>query len=398
MGIKTPTEIQRKAIPSILKGKNVCGRAETGSGKTAAFALPILEKLSEDPFGIFAIVLTPARELAIQIAEQFQVLGSGCNVQVCTIIGGMDMTQQTLALSQKPHVVVATPGRLADLVGSGCEFYTKFSKFLVLDEVDRLLQPEFKEDLKVILNRIPPPEKRQTLLFSATMSFDQEDDALSQLFSKSLFENIVVSSSALQTVESVRQSYVFMPQQTKYSHLVHVLREELERTEKSSVIVFVGSVDECEIVSATLLQVEIDNVGLFSKLSQNRRLASLGKFKGGLVRVLVASDVASRGLDIDTVDLVVNFDVPRNSVDYVHRIGRTARAGKIGKAVTFVSQYEIEMFLDIEKQIGVKIETDHVDDDEIVSLMKEVEPARRLASIRLQEFEIKSKKMKRTKQ
>ena len=421
MGIREPTDIQTEAIPRILAGKNVCGRAETGSGKTAAFALPILHKLSQDPFGIYAVVLTPARELAIQIAEQFQVFGAGCNIQVCTVIGGMDMIQQSVEMSKRPHIIVATPGRLADLVGSGTEFGTKFLEFVVLDEADRLFQPEFQEDLETIFSKLPAPDKRQTLLFSATLSVSEisssessessefgtvntekkVDPAAVQImqnlpsaFSGISFENVIVSSSAFQTVDSVKQSYIFMPEQTKYSYLVHILREQLEENPNSSIILFVGSVVECELLSETLTELSVRNVGLYSKLSQTRRLASLGKFKGGLVKLLVATDVASRGLDIKSVDLVINFDVPRNAVDYVHRIGRTARAGKMGKAITCVSQREINMYLAIEEAIGRKLDKEDISDDSVLALMKEVEPAKRMARIRLGDFDRKRKRRK----
>lgn len=233
MGIRRPTEIQTTCIPRILKGEDVVGRAKTGSGKTAAFALPILEKLSHDPFGVFAIVLTPTRELAYQIADQFRAFGVPIGLKDSVIIGGIDMMLQSKELINRPHVIIATPGRLADHIRSGCDIHLEHLQFLVLDEVDRLFDPCFAPDLQTILDAIPPPEDRQTLLFSATLN-----DSIEAFQQLSMVKPVLceVSSSSFDTVDKLEQRYLFVPQNTKEVYLAHILKQRLEGGD--SIIIF----------------------------------------------------------------------------------------------------------------------------------------------------------------
>ncbi|PKA49352.1 DEAD-box ATP-dependent RNA helicase 36 [Apostasia shenzhenica] len=278
LGMRRPTAVQRHCIPRILAGDDVLGIAQTGSGKTAAFALPILNRLAEVPYGVFALVLTPTRELACQLAEQFRALGSSLHVRCTLIVGGMDMIRQARALVQRPHIVVATPGRIKALLSEDPDIAAVVSKtkFLVLDEADRVLDVGFEEELRVIFKCLP--KSRQTLLFSATMTNELQ---------------------ALLEISANRSC-----------HLLSLLLEELDQPA----------------------------VALHSLKSQSLRLSALSKFKSGRVPVLLATDVASRGLDIPTVDLVINYDIPRYPRDYVHRVGRTARAGRGGLAVSFITE------------------------------------------------------------
>jgi ATP-dependent RNA helicase DDX49/DBP8 len=363
MGLSTPTPVQVNCIPAIMNGRDILGCAPTGSGKTAAFALPILKCLSDDPFGIYAVVLTPTRELAMQIVDQFNALGSKMKVRVCTIIGGMDMLKQSLELQKRPHVVVATPGRLRDhLTGPRPPSFNK-ARFLVLDEADRMLTSSFVKDLKVVLKAMET--RKQTLLFSATLSKDIV--ALQSLAMTDPYQ--FDATPSITTVKSLKQFYLFIPAQVKSCYLYYLLKtqgpyahrfdsegklredggSESESDEdeydmegsqkrKTSAIIFTSTCKACQELCETLIELGIPCVALHSMMTQHRRIAALGKFKSSLVRVLVCTDVASRGLDIPSVELVVNYHMPRSSDDYIHRVGRTARAGRGGQAVSIVSQ------------------------------------------------------------
>lgn len=316
MGINKPTEIQCRCIPQILAGRDVMGRAQTGSGKTATFALPILQKLSQDMFGIFALVLTPTRELAFQIADQFRALGASLNLRDTVVIGGQDMMTQALELAKSPHVVIGTPGRIADHIDSGTKLHFKHLQFLVLDEADRLFEPCFSANLSSIVEVLPPIEQRQTLLFSATITTELAQQCSLAMKEPCFFE---VSSRDNAVVKELNQRYLFVPQNVKECYLAFLLKET--PFQESSVIVFTSTCRGCQLIAALLEELEIDCVQLHSRNSQARRLAALGKFRSGQSKVLVATDVASRGLDIPTVKLVINYDVPRVPADYVHRVG-----------------------------------------------------------------------------
>ncbi|KAJ2607607.1 putative RNA helicase, partial [Coemansia sp. RSA 1804] len=329
MAIKQPTEIQRACIGPILEGRDVIGGAQTGSGKTAAFALPVLQRLSEDPYGVFAVVLTPTRELACQIAEQFEVLGKGAGVRVTVTIGGVDMVTQAIEMSRRPHIVVGTPGRLADLIQSSSDaVHLQRVRFLVLDEADRLLTDTFAPDLDVIMRQLP--KTRNTLLFTATMT-----SHILALRNKPAAPPFVhVCKSDVVTVSSLVQYYMFVPSHVKEAYLVHLLKSNVGRLEKrintrladdaasdsgdddgqeggeaatvgkdKSIIIFVGQCKAAETLRVMLFELGFRVTALHSRMAQRERLASLGKFKAQAVRILVATDVGSRGLDIPSVDL-----------------------------------------------------------------------------------------------
>lgn len=384
MGIRRPTEIQRLAIPAIIKGQDVIARAKTGSGKTAAFGLPILHELSQDPYGIFAYVLTPTRELAYQIAEQFRAFGAPMSARVQVVIGGTDIVEEGMLLSKSPHVVVATPGRLAAHTrDGGHDFNLKHLRYLVLDEADRLLDASFADDLSSIVASLPDSKRRQTLLFSATLTEQIKTRAAS--YCKDPVYLQVGGVDETHTVQKLDQSYLFIPQTLKETFLIHLL----QKFEKKSAIVFTSTCRGCEVISQLLVELEIPAESLHSRKNQARRLASLAKFKGGLARILVATDVASRGLDIPQVELVVNYDVPRVCEDYVHRVGRTARAGRGGSAVTLVSQYDIRLFKAIEEHVHVKIpEFKGVKQNDALELLKTVSAAKKMAKMRIEEFDL----------
>ncbi|XP_009473544.1 PREDICTED: probable ATP-dependent RNA helicase DDX47 isoform X2 [Nipponia nippon] len=326
LGWKTPTKIQVEAIPVALQGRDIIGLAETGSGKTGAFALPILQALLETPQRLFALVLTPTRELAFQISEQFEALGSSIGVHSTVIVGGIDSMSQSLALAKKPHVIIATPGRLVDHLENTKGFNLRALKFLVMDEADRILNMDFETEVDKILKVIP--RDRKTFLFSATMTKKV------QKLQRAALKNPVkcAVSSKYQTVEKLQQYYIFIPSKFK-----------------------------------------------------NKRLGSLNKFKAKARSILLATDVASRGLDIPHVDVVINFDIPTHSKDYIHRVGRTARAGRSGKSITFVTQYDVELFQRIEHLIGKKLPAFPMQEEEVMMLTERVAEAQRLARMELRE-------------
>jgi len=379
LGYKAPTPIQEQAIPIALSGRDVIGLAETGSGKTAAFGLPILQALMEKPQALFGLVLSPTRELAYQISQQFEALGSIIGVKCATVVGGMDMVAQSIALSKKPHMVVATPGRLLDHLESTKGFSLRTLRYLVLDEADRLLDLDFGPVLDKIL-KVLPREGRRTYLFSATMSSKVESLQRASLQNP---VRVSISSSPHQTVATLVQSFLLIPHKDKDVYLVYLLSMLLSGL---SVIVFTRTVNETQRVSYLLRALDLSAIPIHGQLSQSARLGALGKFRSGSRNILVATDVAARGLDIPRVDAVINFDLPDDSKTYVHRVGRTARAGKSGKAISFVTQYDAEIWLRIEHALGKKLpETEDVVKDEVVVFSERVAEAQTMAKRTLKE-------------
>jgi ATP-dependent RNA helicase DDX47/RRP3 len=368
---KNPTPIQTQAIPLAIEGRDVIGLAETGSGKTAAFVLPILQSLLDKPQPLFGLILAPTRELAYQIAQQVDALGSIINVKCATLVGGMDMVPQAIALSKRPHIVVATPGRLLDHLENTKGFSLKHLKYLVLDEADRLLDLDFGPVLDKIL-KVLPRDGRHTYLFSATMSSKVES------LQRAAMQNPVrvsISSSSHQVVSSLVQRYFFLPHKHKDLYLIHLLNDNIGQP----TIIFTRTVNETQRIAVLLRTLGFGAIPLHGQLSQSARLGALNKFRAGSRDILVATDVAARGLDIPAVDLIVNLDLPSDSQTYVHRVGRTARAGKSGKAVSFVTQYDVEIWLRIENALGKKIEEEVINKDEAMVYMERVSEAQRVA-------------------
>ncbi|KAF3796569.1 DEAD-box ATP-dependent RNA helicase 36 [Nymphaea thermarum] len=376
--LKKPTPVQSHCIPQILAGKDVMGLAQTGSGKTAAFALPILHRLGENPFGVFALVVTPTRELAYQLAEQFRALGSGVQLRCTVVVGGMNSVEQAKALVQRPHVVIATPGRIRFLLEDNPDIPGVFSKtrFLVLDEADRVLDVGFEDELRVIFQNLP--KERQTLLFSATMT--DELRALHELSADKAY--FYEAYEGVKTVESLKQQYIFIPKDMKDIYLANVLWK-MEENSVRSAIVFVATCRACHLLSLMLEELDLEAAALHSHKSQSLRLAALNKFKSGQVPILLATDVASRGLDIPTVDLVINYDIPRDPHDYVHRVGRTARAGRGGRALSLVTQNDVDLVHRIEDVIRKQLEEFECKTNEVLGDLTKVCKAKRVATMRM---------------
>ena len=362
MAINRPTGIQKGCIPEILKGRDCIGGSRTGSGKTVAFAAPILQRWAEDPSAIFAVVLTPTRELALQIYEQFKAISSPQSLKAILVTGGSDMRPQAIQLAQRPHVVIATPGRLADHIRTSGEDTIcglRRVRFVVLDEADRLLHAagpgSMLPDVEECLSVLPPATERQTLLFTATIT--PEVRALKDMPRKPGKQPVFVcevDTQVLAIPATLNQMHLQIPVTHKehYLHMFLLTEANLDKT----AIIFCNRTSTADYLHHLLRLLDHRVTSLHSKLPQRQRIDNLARFRASAARVLVATDVAARGLDIPEVSLVVNYDIPRDPDDYIHRVGRTARAGRGGEAVTFVGQRDVDLVLAIEERVGRQME------------------------------------------
>jgi len=361
MGYEQMTPIQAQAIPVVLTGRDVMGAAQTGTGKTAAFALPLLQRLlkhenaSTSParHPVRALVLLPTRELADQVAQQVKMYAKHTQMRSAVVFGGIDMKPQTAELKRGVEVLVATPGRLLDHIeAKNCVLNQV--EYVVLDEADRMLDIGFLPDLQRILSFLP--KQRTTLLFSATFSPE-----IKRLASSYLQDPITIEvARPNQEASTVEQHFYNVPDDDKR----RALRQIVRTRGLSQAFVFVNSKLGCARLARSLERDGLKTTALHGDKSQDERLKALAAFKSGEVDLLVATDVAARGLDIKDVPAVFNFDVPFNAEDYVHRIGRTGRAGASGLAVTFVSPSDTRLFGDIEKLLKRKIEIEALEYDD----------------------------------
>ena len=345
-GYTKPTPIQLKSIPSLLAGKDLIGIAQTGTGKTAAFVLPILQKMSEKyPRTLRTLVLAPTRELAAQIGESFAAYGQFLKFKHTVIFGGVSYGQQINALAKGVDIVVATPGRLLDHINQG-RINMKDIEFFVLDEADRMLDMGFIRDIQKIIARLP--QKKQSLFFSATMSPEVNELA------KRLLRNPVHVEAAPQatTVERVKQCVFFVDQGTKQSLLLELLKQK----HLTCVLIFTRTKHRANRVELFLNENGVRADAIHGNKSQGARQKALYDFKSGRTKVLVATDIAARGIDIDNISHVINFELPNEPESYVHRIGRTARAGAEGTAYSFCAADERNFLHNIERLIRQKIE------------------------------------------
>ena len=349
-GYTHPTPIQQQAIPHLLEGKDLLGCAQTGTGKTAAFAIPILQHLYSEPQPngkkrpIRALILTPTRELAIQIDESFGAYGRNTGLRHAVIFGGVGQKPQTDQLERGVDILTATPGRLLDLMQQGFVHLKDITKF-VLDEADRMLDMGFVHDVRRIISKLP--EHRQNLLFSATMPPEIQKLSQSILRNPVKVEVTPVSSTA----EKVTQCVYFVEKRDKTALLLQLLEDEKIR----SILIFTRTKHGANKVAKSLTMAGIKADAIHGNKSQSARQTALSNFKKGTSRALVATDIAARGIDIDELAFVLNFDLPNIPETYVHRIGRTGRAGASGLAISLCDMEEVSFLKDIEKLIGKKI-------------------------------------------
>jgi len=381
VGIVKPSTVQISCIPPILDGRDCVGVAKTGSGKTLAFAIPILQTLSEDPYGIYALVLTPTRELAFQIADQFNVIGTGMGLRTCVVVGGRDTILQSKDLDKRPHVVIATPGRLVDHIENNSTFSLGKVKYLVMDEADRLLAGGFDEQLSTIIEALP--STRQTLLFTATNSPIIGETVSACPNNPHVWECATVNDTA--TVATLEQRFILTPREAKNGYLVQLVLDTREKKPKDSIMVFTKTCKTAELLDRTFKKLGVTCSSLHSMKPQKERMSSLSQFKSNHTKVLIATDVASRGLDIPEVQLVVNHNVPSEPRDYVHRVGRTARAGRIGKSVTLVIPTQVALIQAIESETKVRMEELSIDEARVAEILVQVNSTLREADIELGE-------------
>ncbi|NBV07595.1 MAG: DEAD/DEAH box helicase [Flavobacteriia bacterium] len=349
LGYTNPTPIQEQAIPIILSGNDIMGCAQTGTGKTAAFAIPILQNLTKNPRPdgkrkIRSLILTPTRELAIQIEENIKEYGRNLDQRHAVIFGGVSQVKQVNQLKNGVDILVATPGRLLDLQQQGC-IDLRHLEIFVLDEADRMLDMGFIHDVKKIIKLIP--SKRQTLFFSATMP--KEIKTLASTILTNPKQVIVTPVSS--TAETISQELYYVSTSEKKNLLLHVLDQQ----NVPSVLVFSRTKHGADRIVKILAKANITAAAIHGNKSQNQRQNALNGFKTNQLKVLVATDIAARGIDIDELALVINYDVPNVAETYVHRIGRTGRAGASGKAISFCDQEERAYIKDIQKLIGLQI-------------------------------------------
>ena len=341
-GYEIPTPIQQETSPLVLAGRDVVGSAQTGTGKTAAFLLPILDRLAQKPsHALRALVLVPTRELAEQVLERARAYGSHLKLKAAAIYGGVGMDPQIKALRQGVDVVVATPGRLLDHMGRG---YVDLShvEVLVLDEADRMLDMGFAPDVRRILDALP--KERQTLLFSATISADV--DRLAQRALRGHAE--VETARRASTADGIEHAIIAVDKLNKKDALLRVLKLDV----MNRALVFTRTKYGADKLTTHLRREGVHAAALHGDKAQSTRLRTLDDFRAGQLRILVATDLAARGIDVDNIELVVNYDVPVDPEVYVHRVGRTARAGAQGLALTLMSPDEWLAMGDIEKLIG----------------------------------------------
>ncbi|EAZ51312.1 ATP-dependent RNA helicase [Cryptosporidium parvum Iowa II] len=447
--IRTPTAIQSKSIPYILKGRNVVGNAPTGSGKTLCYCLPILQILAEDPFSVFGLVLVPSRELSYQVLDQFQVFGNKVNANCQVLTGGFDESEQIHILNQKrPHILIGTPGRLSSIIsypGSNISDLLRNLRFLVLDEADRLLSESLEDDMLPILSILPKScTGRQTLLFSATLTnaikeiVNNYSTAPKEMKGKKPQElpMIIVNENPDDSpVEKIRQMYLFLNHRVRLVYLHYILSNvhffnidsvDKAKFEKNSTffedsqedvdenvtfgtknkkkfikkqeqvidqnkiikqgIIFTATKQQCQMLTSCLEIMGYSVTGLHSLMNQRRRLASLGKFRSKTSKLLVATGVAARGLDIPDVEFVINYDFPRSFEDYIHRIGRVGRANKTGISLTFVTEQDVPYVYEFESKMKKEMELLKLDEDEVLKNMNRVTVAQQKALLMLEEI------------
>lgn len=337
LGFNETTQIQEQAIPVALQGKNLLGTSYTGSGKTAAFVIPIIDKIfKSEKSGIQALVLAPTRELAQQIDEQFWGLGYHAGISSACVYGGSDWSVQEKAMKAGVNVVVATPGRLLDQMKITTYDFSNLNT-LVLDEADRMLDMGFLPDVRNIINRLP--KERQTLLFSATVTPRIEN--IAKEFTDGTFDRIKVGRIA--PAKGIEQVYYKVSDSDKKDLLIHLYKEQ----QWHSALVFASTKRGVDILTRSLNKMGVAVESIHGDKDQKEREATLSRFRSGKVKVLIATDVMARGIDVDDISHIINFDVPNDLDDYIHRIGRTARAESTGNAVTFVSRRDWRAMLEI---------------------------------------------------
>ncbi|KAJ6243837.1 atp-dependent RNA helicase ddx49-related [Anaeramoeba flamelloides] len=384
-GWKTASKIQMEAIPYSVKGRDIIGLAETGSGKTGAFVLPVLHHLLQEPRPFFCLCLVPTRELAYQICNVFKAFGSKLSLRILVLVGGVDPKKQAMALAKRPHIIICTLGRLVHHLKNTKLFHLDDIKHCVLDEADKLLEKDFQQDLQYVVKKLP--RERVSHLYSATMTSDVEK--LQKMFLRDPVR--IQVSNKFQTVNTLKQQYMLVPHCYKLCYLVHIIKHFFGNT----TIVFTNSCREAAIICSVLNRLNLSSAPLHSQISQEKRMSSLTRFAEKRADVLIATDVAARGLDIPNVDMIINYDIQVDPKTYIHRVGRTARAGKTGRAINFITQYDLEYYNEIENSTNVKQSELEIQENQAIALNEKVSKFEQDAKFKLKRRELKKKKNKK---
>lgn len=366
--INYATKIQRLCLPLIFEGKNVIGSGETGSGKTICYCWGILNDLHKNFFAIFALILIPTRELALQITEQFNLYGAKIGVHVISCIGGFSLIEQRKYIMNKPHVVVGTPARISNIMENCIDVKNCFKRlrYLVLDEADVLLQDSFEDKLKIILQNLPKNEnkERRTLFFSATIT-----NSLRLL--KETFPNedlcMIDANPKQKPVKNLDQRFIYVEPIAQMTYLVYLLKNKLQNL---SGIIFTDNSYTCQLIHSVLVELHISSVTcIHSQKEQKKRFSALSSLKNGSCKIMVATDLISRGIDIPKVSFVINYDFPNDPIQYIHRVGRTARANKKGIAISFIDKRDMRCFKKVKEFMKTKLKPYELNKEEVLQDM-----------------------------
>lgn len=349
-GFEIPTPIQWKSIPVGCNGEDVIGIAQTGTGKTLAFAIPVVQNVLKHKCK--ALILVPTRELALQVEESVQVIGTPLGIRTGLVMGGTALFRQRQTLQRNPHILIATPGRLIDILQRGVIKLSN-AKILVLDEADRMFDMGFAPQVNEILQQMPPREERQTLLFSATMPTFVMNLVKSHMKTPVHIEVAPQGAAA----ETVNQEIILVNPKEKGRLLSHLIQKS-----KGTILVFSRTKHGAEKLARLLKQEGHPAIDLHSNKSLSQRRHALDGFKSGRYRVLVATDIAARGIDVSNIEMVINYDLPENPEDYIHRIGRTGRAGKTGRALSFCALNQGHLVSKIERLMRLKLSRKQIKD------------------------------------
>ncbi|SBT78104.1 ATP-dependent RNA helicase DBP8, putative [Plasmodium ovale] len=383
--INRPTRIQQLCLPLIIEGKNVIGSSETGTGKTICYSWSILQELSRNFYAIFALILLPTRELVYQIVEQFELYGNKIGIKVLSCIGGFSLIEQRKNILSKPHIVVGTPGRISDVLDNCEDIKNCFKRlrFLVLDEADLLLQKCFEPKLKIILNNIPKKNffgDRKTLFFSSTMT-----DSLHLLVKTFPNDNLILvdANRKQKPIKNLDQRYIYVEDIVQMTYLVYILKNKLEN---QSGIIFTANSYKCELVYTVLnMMGNFSVASMHSSKNQRQRISSLMKLKNGLCKIIVATDIISRGIDIPKVSFVINFDFPNETIQYIHRVGRTARANRKGLAISFIDKKDVSSFNRVKTVMKDKLKPYTLDKEEVLKDLFKIGRILKMAELKLEE-------------
>ncbi|GAW82241.1 DEAD/DEAH box helicase domain containing protein [Plasmodium gonderi] len=396
--INYPTKIQQLCLPYIMKGNNVIATSETGTGKTICYCWSILQELNKNLFGIFALVLLPTRELVIQVIEQFFLYGFKVGIKAISCIGGFSLIEQRKSVLAKPHIIVGTPGRMSDIINNCEDVRNCFKRleFLVLDEADLLLQKCYEMNLKIILENLPKSgnqdigegrdrssiKRRRTLLFSSTIT-----DSLNLLLESFPNDNLILvnANKKQKPLKNLDQRYIYIDEIAQLTYLVYLLRNKLA---DQSGIIFTDNCYRCELIYTVLSMLGKFSVeSIHSSKDPKKRLATLAKVKNGFCKILVATDIISRGIDIPKTSFVINFDFPNDAVLYIHRIGRTARANRKGLAISFVDKRDINSFNHVKQIMKTALKLYRMNKKEVLQDMFKIGRVLKKAEMLLKERE-----------